>query len=134
MSDESSAMDDDDDEDELDLKNFKPSTSRASLARAKKLPKRYEDPDSEGEEADNESNEGAIAVKSERGAGATDSVMGEEVHVAATPKPRAGLASKMSELMANGATSVGQAVGRKGGVELEMDDESDVSDFAKSFA
>lgn len=128
--DESSPNEDDDSE--VDLKNLNSVKGkmfdRALLARSKKVPKRYQEFDSENENADDESDELTFPVKAERADG---DAAGEKIHAAA-PKPKANsLASKMSELMADGGVEKKTAVKKL--AEVEMEDDSDVSDFAKSF-
>lgn len=121
MSEEPSGPDDDDDS-ELDIKNLKPS-SRASLTRSTKVPKRYQEADSEDEKADDDSDDLSLPVKRE-------GEMGEEIHVAASKAKvnGVGLASKMGGLMANGDGA------EKTGVRVEMEDDSDISDFEKMSA
>lgn len=123
MSDESSGPEDDDDDSELNVKDLKVS-SRASLARTKKVPKRYQNSDSEDDKADDESDEFRGPIKRE-------DADGDEIHVAAgARKPNmnggVGLASKMSGLMAKGHGERSEA---KNAVDAEMEDDSDVSDF-----
>lgn len=156
---EGSAADDDEDS-ELDLKNLPKAVSRTSLARVKKMPKRYEEPDSdsEHEKADDESDDGPRAissmdVKSAAAAGRRINInsngevsimnrgrFGDEIHVA-DPTAKAAtnghgkgerLDSIMGDLMDGAPPSEkSRKAVKKGGGEVK--DDSDISDFATSF-
>lgn len=115
-----------DDSESLDLQNLPRAISRASLARSKKVPKRYEDPDSDVDKADDEGDDVPFKVESKVDAAATGD--GEEIHVASAA-PR-GIDSVMGELMAEAEPKGQNMFGKKA---AEWEDESDVSDFAKSF-
>lgn len=123
------------DDSEPDLKNLRGAMARTPLARAKKVPKRYEE-SSDDEKADDES-DGAPAVKGESVSMAMANGDGDEIHVAG-PKAKAkvngsgagGLDAIMGELMAEGVP-VKKA---KSKADSVAEDDSDDSDWLKAYA
>lgn len=111
----------------MDLKNLPRAVSRASLSRSKKVPRRYADPGSDVEKADDESDSVPFKAESQADVGAMGD--GEEIHVAGPVKK--GIDSVMGELMAEAAPKGKQAFSGKKAAEWE--DNSDDSDFAASF-